>query len=245
MRLDKFIATYSSHSRIEAKRAIGKKYVRLNNKVITNPAIKVDLEKDTVTLNDQTITALPDLCIALNKPRNYECSHSPSHFESVLTLLKTNATDLSGNFAIPDYAITDLQIAGRLDADTTGLVLITNNGEWNHQITSPKKKCDKTYIVNLEQTITDEQIVELERGVMLKAETSPTLPAKIIRIDTQPNQLAITLCEGKYHQVKRMFAAVGNRVKSLHRQSIGQINLKNLSEGQWRILSKDEIHRFL
>ena len=140
----------------------------------------------------------------------------------------------------------DLHIAGRLDADTTGLVLVTDDGRWSHNIISPKKNCPKVYRVDLRNVITLEKSAELiERfkcGLQLQGEDQLTLPA-VLEILSE-KQVLLTITEGKYHQVKRMFAAVGNKVVGLHRQQIGDINL-DVGLGEWRYLSDGEVSSFL
>jgi len=133
-----------------------------------------------------------------------------------------------------------LHIAGRLDIDTTGLVLITDDGQWSHRITSPKHQHEKTYLIDLDTPITENQIRILTEGVQLKDEKKRSLPAKIEVITEL--QIKMTITEGKYHQVKRMMAAVGNHVVKLHRQQIGNIELDaDLKPGEWRKLTEGEI----
>jgi len=133
-----------------------------------------------------------------------------------------------------------LTIAGRLDADTTGLVLITSDGQWNHRITSPKKECGKRYRVQLVAPLAANAEQLLAEGLMLHNESKPTKPAQLERMSD--TEVLLTISEGKYHQVKRMFAALGNRVTGLHREQIGAITLDSeLAPGQWRNLTADEI----
>jgi 16S rRNA pseudouridine516 synthase len=150
----------------------------------------------------------------------------------------------------------DLHIAGRLDADTTGLVLITDDGRWSHNVISPKKECQKTYRVWLRSEVDDEKLSQLvedfDKGLQLQGEKSLTRPAKLERVepdnlidpDSYKTEVLLTITEGKYHQVKRMFAAVGNRVIGLHRERIGGITLGGLAPGEWRELTMDEIALF-
>ncbi|MCW8994509.1 MAG: pseudouridine synthase, partial [Psychromonas sp.] len=131
--------------------------------------------------------------------------------------------------------------AGRLDADTTGLTLITDDGQWSHQITSPRRKCAKRYRVTLAQPLADNAVERFKEGIQLKSENQPCLPATLIRLSE--TEVLLTISEGKYHQVKRMFAALGNHVISLHREQIGKIELdKNLAAGEWRYLTEDEVN---
>ncbi|MBD3609158.1 MAG: pseudouridine synthase, partial [Gammaproteobacteria bacterium] len=133
-----------------------------------------------------------------------------------------------------------VQVAGRLDIDTTGLVLITDDGEWNHQLTAPNKRCGKVYQVEVEKPLHENLIDKFEKGIWLKQEKTRTLPAKL-EILAQ-HQAQLTIYEGRYHQVKRMFAACDNHVVALHRSQIGAIKLDtSLAPGEYRPLTEDEL----
>ncbi len=177
--------------------------------------------------NGLALPALPGLYIALHKPAGYECSRNPSAHASVL-----------GLFPEP-FLRRGLQPAGRLDADTTGLLILTDDGLFNHALTSPKRKLAKIYRVGLKHPLADEQIAALEKGVVLRDDPSPTAPATVTRITETTTDIVIT--EGRYHQIKRMCAAVGNRVESIHRTTIGTLQLGDLPEGEWRFLTPEEI----
>jgi 16S rRNA pseudouridine516 synthase len=136
--------------------------------------------------------------------------------------------------------LESLHTAGRLDIDTTGLVLITDDGAWSHRITSPKKKCGKRYRVGLADAVQEGAAAHFKQGVQLKDEAKLTRPAELKVLS--PNEVLLTIHEGKYHQVKRMFAALNNRVISLHREKVGSIELDQaLAEGEWRYLTEVEI----
>jgi 16S rRNA pseudouridine516 synthase len=136
--------------------------------------------------------------------------------------------------------LEQLHAAGRLDIDTTGLVLLTDDGQWSHRITAPRSQCRKTYYVETADPIAPELVALFKEGVQLKGEMRPTLPADLVIIHEQAARL--TLQEGKYHQVKRMFAFAGNRVELLHREAIGPIALDDdLEPGQYRALTAEEI----
>jgi len=133
-----------------------------------------------------------------------------------------------------------LQIAGRLDIDTTGLVLITDDGKWNHAVTSPRRNCKKRYYLCTAEDIAEDAITKLNKGIMLKGEKQRTKPASLEIL--YKNEARLTISEGKYHQVKRMFAALGNHVDKLHREAIGAIELDTgLEEGEYRELSHEEV----
>jgi 16S rRNA pseudouridine516 synthase len=173
----------------------------------------------------------------LHKVADTICSNVDEGYPSVL------------NFLDVDKAF-DLHIAGRLDADTTGLVLITDDGRWSHNVISPKKECQKVYRVWLRTPITVEKSVALieqfSQGIQLQGESSLTKPAILTLVtDTDvDNEVLLTITEGRYHQVKRMFAAVGNRVIGLHREQIGALKLADLAPGEWRNLTEDEVTLF-
>jgi 16S rRNA pseudouridine516 synthase len=134
-----------------------------------------------------------------------------------------------------------LHIAGRLDIDTTGLVLITDDGPWNHRVTSPRHECEKTYYVTLASDLVADAEAKLQAGILLNSETQLTKPATLERLYS--NEVRLTISEGKYHQVKRMFAALDNRVTELHRERIGEIILdESLAEGEYRPLTAAEIN---
>src|SRR5699024_3382527 len=141
-------------------------------------------------------------------------------------------------YFIDEPASQKLHIAGRLDIDTTGLVLLTDDGQWSHRITSPKHHCCKTYLVTVAEPLTPDKIKIFADGLLLQGEKQPTKPAVLDII--APYCARLTISEGRYHQVKRMFAAVGNHVTALHRQQIGDIKL-DIEAGQYRPLTEQEI----
>ena len=210
----------------EAKKLLKMGLVTVDGLVVKSGALKV-LEGQSVSIDGEEISPRGLRYIMLYKPENFICSNVDEVHPSVNHLI-----DIDKAF--------DLKTVGRLDVDTTGLVLLTDDGKWSHQITSPKKSCPKCYQVVTASPIEDEQIEHLEKGVMLKGEELPTKPAIVSKVTEF--QILLTIQEGKYHQVKRMLAAVGNKVIELHRQSIGSISLDpNLEEGQWRYLTEQEI----
>lgn len=137
----------------------------------------------------------------------------------------------------------ELQIAGRLDMDTTGLLLLTDDGDWNHRLTSPVHQCQKVYRVQLREPITTDAVARLQAGIVLRGEKRPTRPA-VVRITDCEHQreVLLTILEGKYHQVRRMFAALGNLVVSLHREQVSGITLDPaLLPGEYRRLTPEEV----
>lgn len=230
MRIDQFISQSLNISRSDAKKYLKQKRVTVDGAPCQNAGLKVDQNKQIAV--DKIHQDWPqDIYILLNKPANYCCSHIDDGSPSALRLL-------------PSYK-KKLHFAGRLDADTTGLVLLSSDGDWCHRITSPKQKAtkNKIYTVELAKPLSTENIQLLEQGILLNGEKNKTLPSSIQTIDSKHYQISI--CEGRYHQIKRMFAACQNHVKALHRSQIGPIKLdKDMQAGTFRHLSTDEINSF-
>lgn len=228
MRLDKFICHATGISRPHAQRAVRGGQVTVNG-ALSRKADTQLRESDVVMLDGQVVT-IPSLrYFMLNKPQGYVCATTDGEHPVVLDLLQENRLD-------------DLQIAGRLDLDTTGLVLITDDGQWNHRVTAPARFCEKTYRVMLHDALEERAAQQLREGVMLHGETRATRPAVLDFIGDDNKAVRLTIHEGKYHQVKRMFAAVGNRVVGLHRERIGSIVLDaTLAAGDYRELTAAEI----
>ena len=233
MRLDKFICKSTELTRNEAKKLLKSGEVRVNDEVAKNAAMQVH-ENNCITIDGQELTARTSRYFMLHKVVDSICSNVDEVYPSVL------------NFIDVDKAF-DLHIAGRLDADTTGLVLITDDGRWSHNVISPKKDCKKTYRVWLRNAIAadkaDALIEQFTQGLQLQGESTLTRPAVLVLVTD--NEVLLTITEGKYHQVKRMFAAVGNRVVGLHREQIGGIELGGLAPGEWRSLTDEEIALFV
>ena len=163
----------------------------------------------------------------LHKPAGYVCANKDDLHPTVFDLLD-------------EPNMSDFHVAGRLDIDTTGLVIITNDGDWSHKITSPKHNKFKTYLVETQEPINEEAIVALEQGVQLHNEKELTRPAIVDKLASY--SLRLSICEGKYHQVKRMLAAVDNKVVELHREKIANIHLdENLASGEYRPLTAAEL----
>jgi len=229
MRLDKFICKSTELTRTEAKKLLKMGKVTVNDITTKDPAIQVH-ENNCICIEGEELTARSSRYIMLHKPANTICSNVDEIYPSLLHLLAV------------DRAF-DMHIAGRLDADTTGLVLITDDGRWSHNIISPKKQCQKVYRVWLRDPLRIDSAEKFNQGVQLQGEEGLTRPAKLEKIAEKEVLLSIT--EGKYHQVKRMFAAVGNKVVGLHREQIGPIKLADLPLGQWRYLTEVEVGAFI
>lgn len=226
MRLDKLIAQSTAFSRAQAKGIIRGGKITVDGKTAKSGAIK--LADDAVVEYMGVPLKKPEpQYIMFNKPAGVVCANVDEDHETVFDKLFLPRMDT-------------LHIAGRLDIDTTGLVLITDDGQWSHRITSPKHQHEKTYVIDLDTPIIEKQIRILSEGVQLKDEKKRSLPAKVEVVNEL--QIKITITEGKYHQVKRMMAAVGNHVVKLHREQIGKIKLDtDLKAGEWRRLTTEEI----
>jgi len=226
MRLDKFICHHTGISRAEAKRVIRQCLVTHNDEVIKDSSFKVDTPS-AIEVDGRTFGEVKPRYFMLNKMPDTLCSTIDEEYPSVLSGM--DLPNLKG-----------LHIAGRLDVDTTGLVLITDDGQWSHQITSPKKQCIKRYRAWLAEPLVSSAEEQFKSGIQLHNEPDLTRPALVERItDTE---VLISISEGKYHQVKRMFAALDNKVVPLHGEQCGAINLDtDLEPGEWRELSEPEI----
>lgn len=227
MRLDKFVCKSTELTRNEATQAINAGAVSVNGVVTVDAATQVH-ENNEILLNGQRLTARSFRYIVMHKPAATICSNVDEIYPSIF-----NHIDVKNR--------SELHIAGRLDADTTGLVLVTDDGRWSFEIIRPDKACKKVYRVGLTYPVADDVAIKFEHGIQLQGEQKLTLPAQLELI--APKEARLTITEGRYHQVKRMFAAVGNRVVSLHREKVGPISL-DVDVGQWRYLSADEVQSF-
>lgn len=229
-RLDQFLAECFDLSRSIAGREVKQGRVEVNGAVVKSPNEKVAVG-DLIKFREIETKVYDKLYYMLNKPEGYVCANDDATYPIVFTLLSE------------EYGSASCHCVGRLDLDTTGLVLLTNDGQWSHRVASPKKHLGKTYEVTLDEPISDEAIEQLKNGVMLRGEKKPTSPADVEKLDDC--RLLLTIYEGKYHQVKRMMAAVGNAVTALNRVSIGGLKLDpSLALGEYRALTEEEIAMF-
>jgi 16S rRNA pseudouridine516 synthase len=226
MRLDKFLSQNSDSSRSLIQQAIKAGRVCVND-VIAKKGDQKLTGDEIVTLDGNIVEAFKTRYLMLHKPLGYVCANSDTDYPVVVDLIR-----------LPRWQ--ELQIVGRLDIDTTGLVLLTDDGQWNHRITSPRHECDKIYRVTTANPISADTAELFADGVQLHGEKAPTRPAQLELISS--HEALLKIHEGKYHQVKRMFAAAGNLVVALHRESIGNIQLDPaLAPGEYRALTAEEI----
>lgn len=227
MFLEKMLQSQGFGSRKHCQQLIKNGAIQIQNEVITDPKFKLDLDHLEFSVYQQTFQYREKVYIALNKPQNYECSHQSTHHFSVFDLFD----DVLMN--------RGLQSVGRLDQDTTGLLLFTDDGQFLQALTHPKKHVPKVYQIQTADPITDEQIQQLEQGVELRNEKGLFAATDVQRL--AEHELKITVHQGVYHQVKRMLAAVGNKVERLHRAQVGQLVLNDLPEGEWLYLNEAQV----
>ena len=225
--LERLLAGIGFGSRKEARALVRMGVVELNGEVQEDPFVEFKERPATITVNGEEVTTQEKLYVMLHKPLDVECSHNARDHRSVFELLPDRFTAMG------------IQTVGRLDADSEGLLLLSNQGDFIHKVESPKKGYLKKYRVTLARPFTEEQKAELLGGVMLKGERRPVL-AREIAVDG--DSVVILIGEGLYHQVRRMFAAVGNHVETLKRDAIGPVLLdETLGKGGWRFLTDDEV----
>ncbi|TVU62246.1 pseudouridine synthase [Vibrio echinoideorum] len=227
MRLDKYLCKSTELTKLEAIERIQNGAVIVNSETVTDESTQVH-ESNDIQLNGTALKLREFRYILMHKPAGTICSNIDEVYPSLFNYLDLDKA-------------SELHIAGRLDADTTGLVLITDDGRWSFNITLPTKSCKKVYRVTLSRDIKDDVADKFKAGVQLQGEKAPTRPAELEVLS--PKEVLLTITEGKFHQVKRMFAAVGNRVVGLHREQIGEVSL-DVEEGQWRYLTNDEVASF-
>lgn len=227
MRLDKFFTETATLSRREANEQIKKGKVQVNGIVVIDSATKINENTDVIVYDGNIVSYQKYVYIMLNKPEGVVSATEDTNQKTVLDLL-------------PDkYKKLGLFPCGRLDKDTLGFVMLTNNGELAHNLLSPKKHVQKTYRYNCADPLSNESKQKIENGLML-ADGYITKPCKITKINDTIGD--ITLTEGKYHEIKRLFGAVGNKITYLERISFGPLKLDNsLKRGEWRELTINEI----
>lgn len=230
IRLDKYLADMGQGTRTEVKKAIKKGKISVNQEIIKNPEYKIDTQTDVVVADGKKIVYEDLVYYMLNKPQGVVSATEDKREKTVLDLIQ-------------DKKRKDLFPVGRLDKDTEGLLLITNDGELAHQLLAPKKHVDKKYFVRLKTPLLEADRKHLEQGVDI-GEDKFTMPSRVFFLNEEKDEVEIIICEGKFHQVKRMFQAVGNEVVFLKRLSMGSLVLdEKLQIGEYRLLTSEEIER--
>lgn len=229
LRLDKYLADMGIGTRSEIKEIIKKGQVSVNGASVKRPEFKVDPEMDIVTLNGKKIAYAKFSYYMLNKPAGYVSATEDEIHKTVLDILE-----------VPQKK--DFFPVGRLDIDTEGLLLITNDGALAHKLLAPKKHVKKTYFAKIRGRVDDTDVTRMKAGLDI-GEKKPTLPAELVILTSDEiSEICLTITEGKFHQVKRMFEAVGKEVLYLKRLSMGTLSLDDtLKPGQYRPLSEKEI----
>lgn len=227
MRLAQVLFTQGFGTRRVCAGLIGQGLVSIGGRVADDPDEDVDTDGLRFSVQGREWLYHASALVLLNKPAGYECSQKPKHHPSVLSLLPA------------PLRTRGVQPVGRLDEDTTGVLLLTDDGTLIHKLTSPKHHVPKVYEVTAKHPVDEAQVARLLAGVVLDDDPQPVRAAACEA--TGPNTLRLTLTEGKYHQVKRMLAAVGNRCEGLHRSAIGGLTLADgPASGLWRWVSSEE-----
>ena len=242
MRLDRFLANSGIGTRKEVKEILKKRKIKVNNVIVVDGSKHINEEKDVIHYDGNEISYKPFIYIMMNKPNGVISATEDNEHKTVIDLLGEK------------YKTYSIFPVGRLDIDTEGLLLLTNDGQLAHNLLSPNKHVDKKYYVELRDPVSEKNIEDLENGIKLE-EGFITKDAKVKVIENSEipidksnghrniSKACITIKEGKYHQVKRMFRAIGNKVTYLKRIEMGNLKLdKDMELGQYRELSQKEIN---
>ncbi|MHC9532417.1 pseudouridine synthase [Dellaglioa sp. L3N] len=233
MRIDKFLTEMQFGTRSNVRKIIKQKQVMIDGELTTSAKIQVNPTKSVIQVNGDVIPYQKYYYYLLNKPAGVLTATKDRKQKTVMDL-----------FNRVDYR-DDLFPVGRLDKDTTGLLLITNDGQLGHRMLSPTHHIEKVYFAKVEGHVTDDDVAKFKTGLLLKDDTQ-TKPAKLYiesyNQDTNISEVLITITEGKYHQIKRMFGAIGMKVIRLERKQMGSLELEpTLSLGRYRVLTDEEI----
>ncbi|MBE6065229.1 pseudouridine synthase [Clostridium cochlearium] len=234
-RIDKILANMGYGSRKEVKKLIKNNLIEVNGEKIKDPSINIDPEKDKIMVGDEIVNYRKFIYIMMNKPEGVVSATFDNYDETVIDLLEE------------EYQVFNPFPVGRLDKDTVGLLLITNDGELNHKLISPKWKVDKVYYAEINKEVNDEDVEAFKNGIIL-SDGYKCMPGKleIIKSDENGAEVYVTIQEGKFHQVKRMFEALDKKVVYLKRVKFGNISLdENLEEGEYRELTEEELENIL
>lgn len=230
-RLDKIISNLGYGSRKEVKTFAKKGLIEVDGVVVKDNGMLVDPEKSIIKINGEEIFYRKYIYLMMNKPDGVISATHDNKDETVVDLLEL------------DHQIFNPFPVGRLDKDTVGLLLLTNDGELNHRLISPKWHVDKVYYAKIDKEVTEDDIVKFKNGIVLD-DGYKCLEAKleILSSSEEGSEIRVTIQEGKYHQVKRMFEAVGKTVMYLKRESFGGLDLdEDLEEGEYRELTEEEL----
>lgn len=231
-RLDKVLSNLGYGSRKEIKQVVKKGLVKVNNEIVKDNGLQINPEKDEISINGEVIYYREHIYLMMNKPAGVVSATFDGRDETVVDLLDI------------DHQVFQPFPVGRLDKDTVGLLLLTNDGDLNHRLISPKFHVDKVYYAKIDKVVTDKDVVAFSKGVTLDdGYKCKEGKLEILSSDEDGSEVLITIQEGKYHQVKRMFEAVGKTVVYLRRMKFGGLDLdETLEEGQYRELTEDEVN---
>lgn len=225
-RIDKIIGAQTEYSRKDVKKLVLQKRVKLNGELVLKSDIKIDENNDIITIDGNEINVVKNVYLILNKPAGYISATEDRTQKTVLDLIDEK------------YSHRELFPAGRLDKDTTGMMIITDDGVFAHNILAPKKHISKTYEVEIDIPVTEDMVKSFENGIELNDGVCKKASLEI----TGEYTAIVILTEGRYHQIKRMFGCFGAKVTKLHRVAMGELRLpKDLKEGESRELLKEEI----
>jgi 16S rRNA pseudouridine516 synthase len=232
MQLERVLHSQGFGSRKACRIMVRRGEVTVNGQACDDPSTEFDTTDLHFTVNGEPWQYQKHAYLMLHKPANYECSHKTQHHPTIYSLLPH------------PLVARDVQCIGRLDEDTTGLILLSDDGQFIHRMSSPRWKVPKIYEVTTKHSVDEKQIAALLSGVQLVDEPTPI--AALACTQVSENMIHLTLMEGKYHQVKRMLAASGNRVEGLKRIQIGGLKLPDdLAIGQWRWLDKADLQNLV
>ena len=231
-RLDKILANLGYGTRKEIKQIARKGLIEVNGEVIKDSGMQVDPKEDMIFINGEQVFYREFIYLMMNKPDGVISATRDSRDETVIDLLEV------------EHQVFNPFPVGRLDKDTVGLLLLTNDGELNHRLISPKWKVDKIYYAKIDKKVTEADVKKFKNGITLDdGYLCKEAKLEILEATDEGSEVMITIQEGKYHQVKRMFEAVGKNVIYLKRVEFGTLKLdENLEEGEYRELTEEEIN---
>lgn len=233
MRLDRYLSEATELTRSQAKRVLRLNEVTVDGEIVRDGSRQVS-DDDEVRWLGEALSRVGWRYLMIYKPTGVECSLQPTHYPSVMSLIEIPLRDR-------------LHPVGRLDVDTSGLLLVSDDGQWTHRVTAPKRECVKRYRAILAEPMSTDAAVRVAKrfaeGIELHGDEKRTRPASFERLDDY--QVLIGVTEGRYHQVRRMLVAVGHPLKSLHREAIGPLELdEDLEPGECRHLTPEEVAAF-
>lgn len=231
-RLDKVLSNLGYGTRKEIKQVVKKGFVTVNDEKVKDSGLQIDPEKDTIVINGEKVEYKKYIYLMMNKPAGVISATYDKRDETVIDLLY-----------MEDQVFEPFPV-GRLDKDTVGLLLLTNDGDLNHKLISPKWHVDKVYFAKIDKEVTEEDVKEFKKGIKLDdGYVCKEAKLEILSASEEGSEIKVTIQEGKYHQVKRMFEAVGKKVVYLQRIEFGGLKLdeEDLEEGEYRELTKEEL----